>query len=148
MARTTRAAVVAYGALAMAARGKVIAAHLERVNPWRFRQLIGRVELAIACVRDVVCGRYRLPWKTVAALGAALAYFLAPVDAIPDFIPLTGFIDDAAVLGLVFGAAESDLRRYCAWRGLDPDGYFKAAELNAERARSAAHRHHVPVAHL
>ncbi len=134
MTRTTRAGALALGALAMAARGKAIAAHLERVNPWRFRQLIGRVEVAIACVRDVVYGRYRLPWKTVATLGAALAYFLAPIDAIPDFIPLTGFIDDAAVLGLVFGAAESDLRRYCDWRGLDPDEYFKAAPLNAKPA--------------
>lgn len=118
--------------MAIVARAGAIAAHLQRVSPQRFRQFIGRVELAVECVRDVVYGRYRLPWKTVAALSAALAYFLAPIDAIPDFVPLIGFIDDAAVLGLVFGAAESDLRRYCDWRGLDPGGYFAAAEPNAE----------------
>lgn len=75
-------------------------------------------------MRDIATGRYRLPWKTVGALTAALAYFLSPFDAIPDWIPLAGFIDDAAVFTLVFGAAEADLRRYCQWRGLDPDGYF------------------------
>jgi len=108
----------------IAARGSAVLAYLQRVNPRRFRQFIGQVELAIGCVRDVARGRYRLPWKTAAALGAALAYFLAPIDLVPDFIPLSGFIDDAAVLGLVFGAAEGDLRRYCTWRGLDPAGYF------------------------
>jgi uncharacterized membrane protein YkvA (DUF1232 family) len=109
---------------AMLARGMAVAAHLRRVNPRAFRQFIGRVELALACVKDVVRGRYRLPWKTLAALTTALAYFLSPVDVIPDFVPLSGFVDDAAVLGLVFGAAEVDLRRYCTWRGLDPARYF------------------------
>jgi uncharacterized membrane protein YkvA (DUF1232 family) len=131
MARRRSVATVASDAIAMAARGAAITAYLQRVSPWRFRQLIVRVELALACLRDVVRGEYRLPWKTVAALTAALAYFLAPVDAIPDFVPFAGFIDDAAVLGLVFGAAEADLRRYCEWRGLDPDEYFDAADLVA-----------------
>jgi len=118
------AAALASGAFGMAARGAAITRHLQSVSPQHFAQLIAHVELAFACVRDVVRGRYRLPWKTVAALSAALAYFLSPVDAIPDFIPLAGFIDDAAVLSLVFGAAEADLRRYCEWRGLDPSRYF------------------------
>jgi uncharacterized membrane protein YkvA (DUF1232 family) len=106
------------------ARGVAVADHLRRVDPRRFGELIGRVQLALACVRDVVRGRYRLPWKTVAALSAALAYFVSPVDVVPDVIPLSGFIDDAAVLGLVFGAVEVDLRRYCTWCGLDAKRYF------------------------
>lgn len=111
----------------MAARGVAIARLLQAVDPRRFGQFIQRVELAARCLRDIAAGRYRLPWKTVAALTAALAYFLAPVDTIPDYIPLAGFVDDAAVLGLVFGAAESDLRRYCEACGLDSRKYFGAA---------------------
>ena len=124
MARTIDAAAIGRSAAAMVARGAAIAEHLQKVNPLRFGQFIRRVELAVRCLRDVVRGDYRLPWKTVAALAAALAYFLSPFDVIPDFIPLTGFIDDAAVLGLVFAAAETDLRGYCEWRGLDPTNYF------------------------
>lgn len=130
-------AALAGGAVAMAARGAMIARHLATVNPLQFRHLIGRVELAFACVRDVVRGRYQLPWRTVAMLTAALAYFLAPIDALPDFLPLTGFIDDAAAIALVFGAAEADLRRYCAWRGLDPDHYFGAEPIVTTAKRRA-----------
>jgi uncharacterized membrane protein YkvA (DUF1232 family) len=110
----------------MAVRGAAILRHVKNVDPRRFPQLVGRVRLAAQCMGDVARGRYQLPWKTVAALAAALAYFLAPVDVIPDLIPLSGFIDDAAVLGLVFGTAESDLRRYCEWRGTDPERYFES----------------------
>lgn len=38
------------------------------------------------------------PVQVKAALLGALAYFVMPFDLIPDFIPLIGFTDDAAVL--------------------------------------------------
>lgn len=117
---------LARGKARVAVRGAAIAKHINKVDPRRFPQLIGRVRLAAECVRDVWRGEYRLPWKTLTALAAALTYFITPVDVIPDFIPLTGFIDDAAVIALVFGTAEADLRRYCEWRGVDPQRYFEA----------------------
>ena len=122
-----RAAFLASGAVGMAARGAAIAAQLRRVSPRQLRQFFGRIELSAQFLRDVGRGAYpHVPWRTAGALAAAVAYFVAPIDAVPDFIPLTGLLDDAAVLSLVFGAAESDLRRYCAWRGADPEPYFSA----------------------
>lgn len=38
------------------------------------------------------------PLKVRATLLAALAYFVLPVDAVPDVFPVLGFTDDAAVL--------------------------------------------------
>lgn len=35
-------------------------------------------------------------------LGLAVAYALSPIDLIPDFIPLLGYLDDAVVLPLLF----------------------------------------------
>jgi len=32
---------------------------------------------------------------------AALLYLISPIDAVPDFIPVVGWLDDAAVAGLV-----------------------------------------------
>ncbi|MEO8602367.1 MAG: YkvA family protein [bacterium] len=120
-----RVVTLAGGAATQAARGAALARHLQLVNPRRLSQFIRRIKLTARLLRDVSRGAYpHVPWKTVGALGAALAYFVLPLDAIPDFIPLSGFLDDALVLGLVFGAAESDLRAYCDWRGVDPKPYF------------------------
>ena len=43
----------------------------------------------------------KTPLKVKATLAAALAYFILPVDAIPDFVAGLGFTDDAGVLMLV-----------------------------------------------
>jgi uncharacterized membrane protein YkvA (DUF1232 family) len=38
------------------------------------------------------------PLATKAKILGALGYFIAPIDAVPDFIPVAGFADDLAVL--------------------------------------------------
>jgi len=43
----------------------------------------------------------RTPLKAKALLAAALAYFIMPVDLIPDFVAGFGFTDDLAVLTIV-----------------------------------------------
>jgi uncharacterized membrane protein YkvA (DUF1232 family) len=112
----------------MSGRGAAITAHAGRLRPAGLRSLANRVRLAFECVNDVRAGRYdAIPWTTAGSLAVALAYFVLPWDAIPDMLPLSGFVDDAAVLALVFAAAESDLRSYCAWRGVDAAEYFESA---------------------
>ncbi len=48
---------------------------------------------AFYCATDAATPR----WVKVTLLGS-LAYFIAPVDAIPDFVAALGYTDDAAVL--------------------------------------------------
>jgi len=43
----------------------------------------------------------KTPLKVKALLGAALAYFIMPVDLIPDWIVGIGFTDDLAVVMMV-----------------------------------------------
>ena len=42
-----------------------------------------------------------LPRAAKVALAAALVYLASPVDLIPDFIPLVGYLDDVLVAALV-----------------------------------------------
>ncbi|HEY0706716.1 MAG TPA: DUF1232 domain-containing protein [Polyangia bacterium] len=46
---------------------------------------------------------------------AALAYFLAPIDAILDAIPFAGFVDDAAVLAWVLREIRQELAAFRLW---------------------------------
>ena len=63
-----------------------------------------------------VTGRYRrLPRRSLIAAVAGVIYFLDPLDAIPDFIPVFGFLDDAAVLAWVVSRVGRDLDEFLVW---------------------------------
>jgi uncharacterized membrane protein YkvA (DUF1232 family) len=82
-------------------------------------RLASHVRLSFSMIKDYVQGNYRkLPWWSVASVAAALGYFLAPIDAIPDFIPVLGYLDDAAVFALVLSGIREDLKKYAEAKGL------------------------------
>jgi uncharacterized membrane protein YkvA (DUF1232 family) len=62
-----------------------------------------RVAARLPFAEDLLAAYYcafdrQTPRHVQAALVGALAYFILPFDAIPDFLPVLGFTDDAAVL--------------------------------------------------
>ena len=57
-----------------------------------------------------------IPVGTIAAIIGALAYFVLPIDLIPDSIPIIGHVDDAAVIAACVGLAIDDIKAYEKWR--------------------------------
>lgn len=45
----------------------------------------------------------RVPWTAKAALAGLAAYLASPIDIIPDWIPVVGYLDDVLMVGLVAG---------------------------------------------
>src|SRR5690606_558302 len=62
-----------------------------------------RMASKVPFINDLVAAYYcaldpKTPFKVRAVLMGALAYFVMPIDLIPDFIAVLGFADDATVL--------------------------------------------------
>ena len=65
---------------------------LERIKQWA--RAIKRDVIALwIAARDS-----RVPWYAKALAGAIAAYALSPVDLIPDFIPVLGYLDDLVIV--------------------------------------------------
>lgn len=83
---------------------------VHRYSEPRFREKLARV--ARAAGREVVekalwlffaARRPETPRWAKATVYAALAYFVVPLDAIPDVAPIAGYTDDLGVLALAVG---------------------------------------------
>ncbi len=60
-------------------------------------------------LRAVARGNYRLRKETLILIAGAVLYFVIPIDVIPDFIPVAGFIDDAAVIAWVVKTCKTEI---------------------------------------
>lgn len=75
------------------------------------------IPVMISLVKNYVQGKYTtVPYGTILSVLSALIYFLAPIDIVPDFIPLAGYLDDMAVLGLCMNMVKTDIETYDRWR--------------------------------
>ena len=56
-----------------------------------------------------------IPWKTICLIVAGLIYFIYPVDLIPDFIPVSGLIDDVALIAWIYESIQDDIENFLEW---------------------------------
>jgi len=71
------------------------------------------IKLYFQMLGDVFTGKYKkLPVGTIAAIVGTLLYVLSPIDFIPDFIPVVGYLDDAAMLALCLNFTRFDVAEY------------------------------------
>ena len=74
-------------------------------------------QLLLSVIKDYRSGAFRkIPFGTIAAIVFTLVYVLNPFDLIPDFIPIIGQIDDAAVVAACLILVEHDLQTYKLWK--------------------------------
>jgi uncharacterized membrane protein YkvA (DUF1232 family) len=102
----------------------------ERVRR-KFWLKIKRVAAKLPFVEDLLAAYYcafdrETPRHVQVALLGAIAYFVLPLDFMPDVLPVLGFTDDAAVLATAIRTVASNIRpdhreaaRAALQRGLD-----------------------------
>lgn len=106
-----------------------------RRNFWpKIKSVAAKIPFAEDAVAAYYCTLDReTPLRVRGILLGALAYFVLPADAIPDFLPALGFTDDAAVLLAVYQLVSSHIspvHREAARAALDEI----AARANQEAA--------------
>ena len=75
-----------------------------------------KVQVLYALFKATVNGKYRLPPASVAMIGGGLLYFILPVDLIPDFIPVIGYLDDLAVLTTIMNSLQKEISDFRLWK--------------------------------
>jgi len=83
-------------------------------NLWRKLEKTGK---KISFAKDVMAlynymSDSKVSWYRKAIVIAALVYFISPIDTIPDFAPLFGYLDDLGVIAALLKFLGSELIPY------------------------------------
>ena len=76
----------------------------------RFAKHAGKKVISKALVLYYVAIDEDTPSWAKAVIYGALGYFILPIDAIPDFIPIIGFSDDLTALFAAFTVIQSNVK--------------------------------------
>ena len=82
----------------------------------KFQQLFDAALTLVRLVRSYARGEYRdiKPTTIVSGL-AVLLYVLSPIDLIPDFIPVLGWLDDLSLVSWFAGKFQAELASFRSW---------------------------------
>ena len=82
-------------------------------------------------------GMYKdVPYATIVKSLGAVVYFAFIIDLIPDFIPMFGLLDDAAVVAWVISSVHADVERFRQWRDKLPEYVDKKAQTPKTQSQS------------
>ncbi len=65
---------------------------------------------------DMWRGTYKASLLTIVAIVLGLLYIISPIDLIPDFIPVVGWMDDGAIMYFLLKRLMYEMQRHAAWR--------------------------------
>ena len=72
--------------------------------------------LLIEMLKASFSGEHSLPaWAIVTIIGAII-YVVSPIDAVPDFIPVAGWLDDGAVVAAAVKALEEVIKAFIKYK--------------------------------
>lgn len=80
------------------------------------KEILDDLKLIFRLLKAWITGDYReVSLETIILLIAAVIYFLMPIDAIVDVIPLVGYVDDIAVIGFVLASVKGEVDKFRQW---------------------------------
>ncbi len=119
----------------------------------KFKQLFDIGATVIRLVRNYISGEYRqIETGTIVSALGVLLYVLSPVDLVPDFIPVVGFLDDLALLSWFVDKFQGEIARFREWESTNAtqetddipaaSRNLKASNTNAQNTPAVAELGH------
>jgi uncharacterized membrane protein YkvA (DUF1232 family) len=79
-------------------------------------KLLNDLQLLVRLLKASVNGTYTgFSVRKLVIIVAAILYLISPLDVIPDFIPVVGYADDAAVIAWVLTSLAEELKNFKSW---------------------------------
>ncbi len=72
--------------------------------------------MLIEMIKASISGEYPLPAWAIAAIIGAIIYVVSPINAVPDIIPVDGWLDDAGVVAAAIGALGTVIASYLDYK--------------------------------
>jgi hypothetical protein len=72
--------------------------------------------LLIEMIKASISGEYPLPAWAIAAIIGAIIYVVSPIDAVPDIIPVAGWLDDGAVVTAGLKGLKEIIKAYIKYK--------------------------------
>ena len=80
------------------------------------REIAADLQIILRLIKAWLAGGYKdISTKSIVILIGAILYFLNPFDAIPDTIPVLGYVDDVAVVGWIVKTLKDEIEKFRVW---------------------------------
>jgi len=68
--------------------------------------------LLVQMGKDTLAGRYKMNKWNMSIIAATILYVVSPIDAIPDLVPVLGWLDDVTIVGYAISKLTAEMKRY------------------------------------
>lgn len=72
--------------------------------------------LLLSMGKDVYAGKYKMNKWNMSVIVATILYVISPLDAIPDIIPILGWLDDITIVGYAISKLADEITKYKAFK--------------------------------
>lgn len=69
-------------------------------------------KLLINMAKDTVAGRYKMNKWSMSVIIGTIVYVVSPLDAIPDVVPVLGWLDDVTIVTYALTKLKDEVLRY------------------------------------
>lgn len=83
-------------------------------NP-KVRKLTAPIQVFVRMIKAHFKGQHELEFSTLGLIVLAMVYFISPIDLIPDFLGVFGFVDDLSVVLAVYAKLKVEIDKFLEW---------------------------------